>query len=337
MKKKLVFMLFGVGFLLLGAAFISSIPKNEEYYQEQNIASSPLNLSDICMEEYVSLPVFEGMEIEESTMMEDDAVARKEAYQEILRTADKLTTPNKNCTIICDMTISKDKEFLDKCADQSIGTKSRFGVALMKNLEENLSQENVRMEWMYNDIEDATYDIVIKEIYDIPFPITNDYMRKHTQYESFSSMVRSYSKSKLDESRISQREETMNNLIDYSIKKTTFMELPESLYDKEFEFLKREYPEVQYDAAKDSLKKIFFIGAVLKQYSLADDVERERVVAKYEADHSIVLEGYERERMSYLLFEEDVNNYLYKIVNIKEITVTEDSSIPSIAGTGVLD
>ena len=194
MKKKIVFTLFGAGFLFLGAALMSSVPKNEAYYQEQNVSSSPLNLSDVCMEEYVSLPVFEGMEIEESTTVEDDEVAQKEAYQEILKTADKLTVPNKNSTIICDITISKNKEFLDKYEDQSIGTKSDFGAALLKILGVDTSQKNIRMEWAYNDIEDATYDIIIKEIYNIPFPITKDYMQKHTQYDSFSSMVRSYSK-----------------------------------------------------------------------------------------------------------------------------------------------
>lgn len=323
MKKKWVFVIFLMGIACLSVAVISAIPKNEEFYQEQNVAVSPLLLSDVRMPEYVSLPVFEGMEIEESTNLEDDAVAQEEAYQELLRNADVLSAPGEDCTIICDVTISRDTEFLDKLSDHSLSSKDELGKAVVEYLEEHPGEKNIRLDGMYHD-SNATFDISIKQFYNIPYPVSDDYMKKNTQYNSFFDMVRSYSKRKLNESRSTLREETMSNLIDYSISKTTFMELPESLYDQEFEALKKEDAGVQFETAKTSLRKIFFIAAVLDRYSLADDVERERVVTKYLEDNSLTLEGYERERMSYLLFEEDVNNYLYKIVDIKETTLNAE-------------
>lgn len=326
MKKKWVLVAFGVGVLSLSAAVISAVPKTEEYYLEQNTAVSPLLLSDIRMTDYVSLPIFEGMEIEETTNIEDNAVAKKEAYQELLRMAEKLTAPAANSTIICDVKISRDTAFIDKLEDYSVSTQTSLGKTITEYLSEHPGETNIRMDGTYNGSA-ATLDINIKGFYNIPYPVSNDYMKKHTQYNSFSEMVRHYIKSKFNESRFSLRTETMSNLIDYSISKTTFMELPESLYDQEFETLKKEDETVQYDTAKKSLKKIFFIATVLDRYSLADEQERERIVSKYEEENSVSLEGYERERMSYLLFEEDVSNYLYKIVDIKENTLDADSAI----------
>lgn len=125
----------------------------------------------------------------------------------------------------------------------------------------------------------------------------------------------------MDQTRESLRQETMDNLIGYSMDQTTFMELPESLYDQEFEVLRKADSGVQFEDAIESLKKVFFIAAVLDRYSLANEKERYRIVNKYEEQHSLELEGYEEERMSYLLLEEEVNNYLYKIIHISEKTV----------------
>lgn len=323
MKKKWIIIAFGIGIMFLAASVISTVPKNEKYYLKQNILSSPLLLSETKMTNYVSLPIFEGMVIEETTNLEDDAIAKQEAYQELFRTAEKLAAPKSNSLIICDITISQDTNFLDKLTDYYLSSEKGLGASLCKYLSEHPGEKNIRLDGKYND-SDVTFDIGIKEFYNIPYPVSADYIKKHTEYSSFSSMVRHFAKDKLNEARSNLREETMKNLINYSISKTTFMELPESLTDQEFEALKKENPDVQFDTAKNSLKKIFFIAAILDTYSLADEQERERVVAKYEKDNSVLLEGYERERMSYLLFEEDVNNYLYKIVDIKENTLSSN-------------
>lgn len=313
--------MFGIGILFLLASIITALPKDETYYRKENVSLSPLLLSDIRMMDYVSLPVFEGMEIKESAKLETGEGARREAYEELLRTAEKLASPENNCTFICDITISRDKRFLDKQTDYSLSSQSDVGKAVAGYLKECPGEYSVRLEHVkYLSWEEVNLDIDIKSIYAIPSPVTNAYVKEHTQYNSFSDMVSNFIKNTLDESRDNIRQDTIANLLDYAIQRTTFMELPESLYNQEFDVLKKDIPEIQFEDAKRSLKRIFFIGAVADRYQLADEVERIQRVLKYQEENSVQLTDYEKERMSYLMLEDDVNNYIYKLINITEKT-----------------
>lgn len=322
MKKNWFVFVFGIGILFLSAAVWTAVPKNEEYYEKQNVAVSPLLLSEVHMPDYVSLPIFEGMDIEEASNVDDEESARAAAYEELLRTAGKLTEPSGDCTAVCDITVSRANLFIESLSDYPLGLQKDIGKKAADFLKENPGETSIRLEHVtFNHFEDVNLDITVKGIYDIPEPVSDKYMKEHTEYDSFSSMVSSLIKNDLDQTRESLRQETMDNLIGYSMDQTTFMELPESLYDQEFEVLRKADSGVQFEDAKESLKKVFFIAAVLDRYSLADEQERFRIVNKYEEQHSLELEGYEEERMSYLLLEEEVNNYLYKIIHISEKTV----------------
>ena len=108
------------------------------------------------------------------------------------------------------------------------------------------------------------------------------------------------------------------------IAKTTFITIPDSLCKEEYEVLQKEDPSSTYEDARESLKKIFFIATVVKEKGLATNEEIDKRASDIMSNEGLT--QYEKERARYLLYEEDVTNYVYKNIKIEQ-KETNDSQL----------
>lgn len=300
--KKMVFVLFLMGTCCLGAAIQLSKQPDQSLKQERYV--EPERLSQININDYVSLPVIEGLKVHEAEE-EDVEADTKAAFEKILETAEKLDIVYEHCTVIADITISDGDDFIERFTNEPIGV-GGLGTDLDKALvgadtSDSVKVSNVPYFLGYSNVD---VRIKIKEIYNMEYPVTEEYMKTHTEYTSLDDMARSIRKMKVSEKRTAMRENTMDALIPETMKATTFVIIPDSLCEKELEVLNEDGESHDYDEAEENVKKLLFLKAVLMQYDLAPESELNGG------------EDYKQEREQILSYEEDVKTFLYKKISV---------------------
>ena len=172
--------------------------------------------------------------------------------------------------------------------------------------------------------------VKVNAVYNIEYPITDDYMQKNTEYSSLDDMVRGTINKDKQQNRTQRREKTMGELLDRVLEKTTFVSIPDSLIEEELKVLDKDGEKHTFKEAEQSLKKVFLIEAVNEKYKLVSAAEMEKrakdVIESSNAEYS----EYEKQRLQYLECEEDVVNFLYKTIDIvekEESAADEDGGI----------
>ncbi len=330
MKKALVFFCFIAGavcFLSAGLYINKQKAGLEDEYAQESVTKvkSPELLSEIKIPSYVSLPAsFSDINIEEDLNNIDVTENNVDTvmYEQLFKTAQALQIiEGSDKTIIADYTITKDNQVQKVESGATIGYQdesSMYDENVYKGLQnaaigKTLHFENV----MFDGISDATLDITINAIYDMPYPVSDKYISENTEYKSVYDMKAALMNDASGEAKEIAREHTINTLIDTMMKQTTFIKLPESLVMKELEALQKENENATYDDAKHSLYKIFFIATVIDNYDIATKTDIEKRYANLDESERENLTSYEIERKKYLLFEEDVVICIYKKVSIQ--------------------
>lgn len=330
MKKLIVFISFFVG----AACFISAglyINKRQagltdEYVQETvTKVKSPELLSEINMTSYVSLPasfsdvdIVEDLDNIEVTEENVDTVM----YDQLFSTARHLATVDgDDKLIVANYTITKDGQVKDVKNDAYIGYSQKsemYDDTIKRALSGAVVGTPIHVEGAkFDGVEDAIVDITITDIYDMPYPVTNNYIKDNTGYENIYDMRAALMNDSSGEAKRIARDHTIKTLIDTMMNQTTFIKLPESLIMKELEVLQKEDPSATYDDAKYSLYKVFFIASVIENYDVATKTDMEKRFNSLDDTEKEDLSEYEAERLKFLLFEEDVVTCLYKKVDIK--------------------
>lgn len=330
MKKFLIclFLLGGCAFCAAGMLISSYSPLTNT---ESEGASSPTLYSQINVNDYVSLPVLEGLSVTEASVEEgtlDWETAEEQATQTILGTASELSSAAKNCTLSVNLTISKDGEFIEEHSDYLIGYGSEdLPEALEESLEgisagETIQSLSVDSYLGHNNV-DLT--IQINKIYALQYPFTDDYIKNHTEYSTLEEMIRALIRNSEDEERSSQLESTLDGLLDAVLEKTTFTKIPSSLCDEELAVLNEDGEDHYYSEAETSVKRILLIKSINTRYSLVSESEAESRLNSWLDENGDVSE-YVSERQKILLCEDDVVNYLYKTIEIIDDTESADVS-----------
>lgn len=328
MKKLIVLLCFLTGAVCFISAGLYINKKNAgmDEYVEMPVSKveSPELLSEINMTSYVSLPssfsdvdIVEDLDNIEVTEENVDDVM----YAQLMNTATHLATVEKNdVTLIMDYTITKDGSVKEVESGFKVGyeNKSQFyDNNVYKALKGVAVGNPIRLEHVtFNNVEDAAVDLTITNVLDMPYPVTDKYIEKNTEYDSIYSMRAALMNDASGEAKETARQQTISKLIDIMMDQSTFIELPESLIMKELEALQKENKSATYDEAKKNLYKIFFIAAVIDKYDVATKTEIEERYGKLDEETREGFSKYESERMKYLLFEEDVVTYIYKQVQI---------------------
>ena len=293
----------------------------------------PALLSDINIPQYVSLPVLQSITIEEAEIA-GYKDAEKEALNSVVNMADKLQYVDRACTALIDYTVSKDNEFLDRQYD------FLYYVPMDKNLMDGRLMEAFHgkgtgemfsvMSVKFLDYQNADVQITIKELYDMPYPLTDQYMAKHTEYASFAAMASAIREEHDKEKRDHTRTSTVNSLLATAIDRTTFVSIPDSLVQEEYKALNNNSGEnsYTYEDARKNLRKIFFIAAAIEEYDIASSQALDVRADNYIRTNGIQASDYERERLRYLLYEDEVTNYIYKNVRLVKSTGEEASPDP---------
>lgn len=314
-----LFILLGVG--CLGAAGFNA-------YQERVISpqvsneSSPTLFSQVGdMSDYVSLPVLEGMQVDEIVEEKNYDDTEKELIDSILKSAGELKKVTEECTVSLDFTISKKGKFVERQKNYLVGIGNR---TLNSDVEEKLigmkkgeSADLGKTEEFLKYKNKEVY-VKINAIYNIEYPITDDYMQKNTEYNSLDDMVRNTINKDKQQNRTERREKTMSELLDSVLKKTTFVSIPESLVEEELKVLNRDGENHTFKEAEESLKKIFLIEAINDKYKLVSSAEMEKRADAEISSSEKKYSDYERQRLKYLECEDDVVNFLYKTIEIVE-------------------
>ena len=320
-----LFILLGVG--CLGVAGFSAYQDRIVSPQVSNV-SSPTLFSQVDVSSYVSLPVLEGMQVEEEVEEKNYDDTEKEITDTILKNAGELKKVTEECTVSMDFTISQKGKYVDRKKEYLVGIGNR---TLPSDVEEKLigmkkgdSTDLGKVEEFLTYSNKEVY-VKINAIYNIEYPITDDYMSKNTEYSSLEDMVRSTINKDKQQNRTERREKTMSELLDNVLKKTTFVTIPDSLIDEELKVLNKDGEKHTFKEAETSLKKIFLIGAINEKYKLLSASEMQK-----RADDQISSSGqeysdYEKQRLQYLECEEDVVNLLYKTIEIVEKNNPDDS------------
>ena len=324
MKKFVVFMCFTLGIGALAAAILMQKIEPTIVDPEMTVSKQPKLLSEIDVTDYVSLPVLESVSIHETyEIPEKDA--EKAALDRLLVTAKKLNVIEGECTAFLDMTISSKDEFINSEVNKPFYVSRNSNKALTEALSGKATGDFVKV----NDVEYQPYGTVdiqmtVRDIYAMPYPVTDDYVKKNTNYSSFDEMKNEMTASNTFTAISETRSETVDNLIDQMIAKTTFITIPDSLCKEEYEVLQKEDPSSTYEDARESLKKIFFIATVVKEKGLATNEEIDKRASDIMSNEGLT--QYEKERARYLLYEEDVTNYVYKNIKIEQ-KETDDSQL----------
>lgn len=326
-----LFLLLGVG--CLGVAGFSA-------YQDRVIspqmlsASSPALFSQVSdISSYVSLPVLEGMQVEEVVEEKNYDDTEKEIVDTLLKNAGELKKVSEECTVSMDFTISQKGKFVERKKNYLVGIGNR---TLDPDIEEKLigmkpgdSADLGKVEEFLKYKNKEVY-VKVNAVYNIEYPITDDYMQKNTEYSSLDDMVRGTINKDKQQNRTQRREKTMGELLDRVLEKTTFVSIPDSLIEEELKVLDKDGEKHTFKEAEQSLKKVFLIEAVNEKYKLVSAAEMEKrakdVIESSNAEYS----EYEKQRLQYLECEEDVVNFLYKTIDIvekEESAADEDGGI----------
>lgn len=278
-------------------------------------------MNEISYEEYVSLPVLDSLEITENQKTAEQA-DESTVLGILLEDAKISDSAEDECTVMADITILKNENEIKKKEDVPIGLSNTENTGIPEELLSALSdckKGDILTVGPLEEYEGAKYvdiKVNVKEIYQIPYPVTDEYMTEHTEYKSFQEMINRINTDRQSEVREKIRGKTLSKLLDEAISRTTFLDFPSSLCKKEYEILREEDSEATYSDAKESLKKIFFLASMIKKYDLATEEEINSKVSEYCKINNVNLSGYERERVSYMLFEDRVTNLLYKKAEI---------------------
>lgn len=341
-KKIVVFLCFFAGatcFISAGLYINRQNAGLEPQKTEETVSKvkSPELLSEIDMTSYVSLPEsFSDIDITEdldNIEVTDDNV-QDVMYEQLDKTADRLgsvqSASRDNITLIVDYTVTQKGKVKE--------VKSNFKMAYSDNskiysddvytaLNNAKKGDTVRVtDTNFNGVEDVSVDITISDILNMPYPVTDDYIQNNTEYDSVHDMCSALKNDASGEAKEIAREHTINSLIDTMMEQTTFIQLPESLIQRELEVLQKDGPNATYEQAKHSLYKIFFIASVIKNDGVATKTDLEKRYEKLDKSEKEGLSKYEIERKKYLLFEEDVVTSIYKKVQINSQESSTSSS-----------
>jgi uncharacterized protein (UPF0216 family) len=297
-------------------------------------ASSPVLFSQVSdISSYVSLPVLEGMQVEEVVEEKNYDDTEKEIVYTLLKNAGELKKVSEECTVSMDFTISQKGKFVERKKNYLVGIGNR---TLDPDIEEKLigmkpgdSADLGKVEEFLKYKNKEVY-VKVNAVYNIEYPITDDYMQKNTEYSSLDDMVRGTINKDKQQNRTQRREKTMGELLDRVLEKTTFVSIPDSLIEEELKVLDKDGEKHTFKEAEQSLKKVFLIEAVNEKYKLVSAAEMEKrakdVIESSNAEYS----EYEKQRLQYLECEEDVVNFLYKTIDIvekEESAADEDGGI----------
>ena len=328
MKKMVVFLCFlaGAACFISAGLYVNKEKAGLNEYAEQTVTKvkSPELLSEINMPQYVSLPAsfydidivedLDNIEVTETNV--DDVM-----YEQLLKSANYLqNVAGDGETLIVDYTITQGGAVQEVKSNYMLGysknTKA-YDETVYNALKNMVIGSPVHVEGVtFNGYDNATVDITIINIIDMPYPVTDQYISQNTEYSNVYDMRTALINDSSGEAKKIAREHTISTLIDTMMDQTTFITLPESLINKEFEALQKDDPNATYEEAKHSLYKIFFIASVMKNYDVATKTDMEKRYAKLDASETNGLSAYEVERKKYLLFEEDVVTCIYKKVQI---------------------
>lgn len=329
MKKAVVFFCFLAGAICFISAGLyinkQQSGMTEEYVQDTvTKVASPELLSEINIPAYVSLPAsFSDIDIQEG--LDDIQVTESNVdnvmYDQLMSTANRLETVERDDEmIIVDYTIIKGNNVEEVKSNVNLGynnNSNMYDENVYKALKGTKTGDSIHLEGVsFNGFNDVTVDLTITNILDMPYPVTDKYISKNTEYKNIYDMRTALMNDSSGKAKEVARKHTINTLIDTMLQQTTFIKLPESLIMKELEVLQKEDETATYDEAKDSLYKIFFITSVINQYDIATKTDIENRYAKLEDTEKDGLSQYEIERKKCLLFEEDVVTYIYKKVQI---------------------
>lgn len=297
-----------------------------EYIEEPvTKVKSPELLSEINMTSYVSLPasfsdidIVENLDNIEVTEENVDTVM----YDQLFKTANQSTSLDSDGkTMVIDYTVTQDNEVKEVKSNEVMGYDSKstvYDTTVFKSLKDKEVGSSLHLDDVtsFNGYENVSLDITIKDIYDMPYPVTDNYIKKHTSYTGVSDMRAALINDASGEAKELAREHTISTLMDTMISQATFIKLPESLTMKELEALQKDDPNATYEEAKHSLYKIFFIAAVIDHYDVTTKTDMEKRYAALPESEKEGLSDYEIERKKYLLFEDDVVTCIYKKVVI---------------------
>lgn len=329
MKKAVVFISFLAGAICFISAglYINKQNSGLEFEKPQEVVTkvkSPELLSEIDMPAYVSLPAsFADINITEN--LDNIEITEENVsdimYDKLFRTAKHLATlDDSDKLIVADYTITKDGEVKEVKSDAYIGYENDSSLYDEKMFDElqdaavgvPLHIENVT----FSGISNAIVDITITDIFDMPYPVTDEYISENTEYENVYDMRATLMNDSSGEAKKIAREHTIKTLIDTMMNQTTFIKLPDSLIMKELEAIQKEEPNATYEDAKKSLYKVFFIAAMIDNYDIATKTDMEKRFESLDESEKEDLSDYEIERKKYMLFEEDVVTCLYKRIDV---------------------
>ena len=323
MKRALTAICLGLGLSCIAAALYTS-PKADITVSATKDYVSPTLLSQINTDDYVVLPVLEGITVQEqaSEDQEDYSSLEQEMIRDIVTSAPEMKEVEKKTTIIADYTVSGNGKFIEGFTDSVLGIGTeQIPEKLEKSLLGAKKGISVNIEGLEGFYEDKKVDVymTIKSIHDIEYPIPDSYMSSNTEYESVSDMVRMMVNEKESKKRADSRQNTLNQLLDVVFEKTTFTDLPESLVEEEIAVLEKEgNDDTTYQAAEKNLRKLLMLKRLIEQHSIVSISEMETRLQDYEESAKTELSEYEKERRMILLSEEDVVNYLYKQIEVIE-------------------
>ena len=273
------------------------------------------------------------MQVEEVVEEKNYDDTEKEIVDTLLKNAGELKKVSEECTVSMDFTISQKGKFVERKKNYLVGIGNR---TLDSDIEEKLigmkpgdSADLGKVEEFLKYKNKEVY-VKVNAVYNIEYPITDDYMQKNTEYSSLDDMVRGTINKDKQQNRTQRREKTMGELLDRVLEKTTFVSIPDSLIEEELKVLDKDGEKHTFKEAEQSLKKVFLIEAVNEKYKLVSAAEMEKrakdVIESSNAEYS----EYEKQRLQYLECEEDVVNFLYKTIDIvekEESAADEDGGI----------
>ena len=305
--------------------------------QQTGVQSSPTTqmtqkqpelLSDINLSSYASLPAaFEAVTISEdadSAKITEDNVEEL-IYKQLFATASHPDVIADGCSLKVDFSITQNGQISDRKTDYIVGYDQKN---MSQNVYDALKGKKIGDTLRVEDAEFAgsgtgIVDISVRDIYGMPYPLTDKYISQNTEYASLSDMKTKLVQNAESTVRVQKRQQTLSGLIDEMMKQSTFVTAPDSLVIKELEVLKKDKPDATYSDAQHSFYKLAFIAAMLKKYDIADASEIERRYAALPEEKRSGFTQYEAEREKYLLFEDDVTNYIYRKVQISSDAETE--------------
>lgn len=325
MKKMMVLLLFLAGaacFITAGAKLSGQNAGAEEAPRK---SGSPELLSDVNMPSYVSLPAsFSNIDIVED--LDDIEVTEENAdevmYEQLISSAGKLSEVSEDTLLLVNYTVTKNNEVEAVESGLRLGYSERsvlYDRTVYDTLNGLTAGSPVRLEGVFfNGYSDCTLDITVTDIYDMPYPVTDEYIKEKTEYESVSAMRSHLINDAGGEAKEIARENTISKLIDIMMDQTTFIRMPDSLVARELQLVQKDNPGATYDDAKRSLQRIFFIAAVISNYDIAAQSDMDKRFDNLPEAEKEGLDEYEAERQKYLLYEEDVVMCIYRKVNISD-------------------